>query len=276
MNRAAAWYSVAAVLITGIGVARIASTYREFTQVVDEPGHIAGGMQLLQDGAYDIEMAHAPLGRLFDALGPYFAGLRMPPARQRVDSGDGVKNLQEWGNGLLAENGDYWRNLTLARMGALPFFLLACAVVWRWSDRLWGKRAALFALLSFTLLPAILAHGALATTDMAITATFAFAVYRLVLWMENPGWGATAWVGVGFGLAVLSKFSTVVFFWLRGSIGGPGSRNGSRRGPAATGAAATGGSSIVFWSRRLCDGVRGLSFQRRTHRAEDLPPAQDG
>jgi hypothetical protein len=57
------WYGIAAVLIVCIAVARIVSTYAEFTATFDEPFHIACGMQLLRQGIYTIELQHPPLAR---------------------------------------------------------------------------------------------------------------------------------------------------------------------------------------------------------------------
>jgi 4-amino-4-deoxy-L-arabinose transferase-like glycosyltransferase len=196
------WLAVAIVIV---GVARIGATYRIFTQTVDESSQIACGMQLLQDHVYDIEVKHGPLARVFVALGPYLAGLRRP------HSGNDEPDTYVEGNAILYADGLYWRNLTLARIGTLPFFLLACAVVWFWTAHVFGEPAALFALLIFTFIPPVLAHASLATTDMAAAATLVAALYSLTLWMENPGLWAAVRTGFAAGLAVVAKLSAVLF-----------------------------------------------------------------
>lgn len=200
-RRRTRWHGAAAAVMVCVAVARIASTYPEFTQTFDEPFHIACGMQLLRQHIYTIELQHPPLARLADALLPYLAGLR-PPA-----TGDAV----ELGNGILHDGGSYWRNLTLARLGTLPFFLLACGVVWLWGNRAAGRWGALTALFLFTQLPPVLAHGALATTDMACAATVSLALFCLVLWMENPDRRRSLALGAATGLAAVSKFSSLLF-----------------------------------------------------------------
>lgn len=199
-------YHLTIVLIICIALARIISTYHEFTQTVDEPFHIACGMQLLQQGHYDIELQHPPLARIFVALGPYLAGLRLPNFE------GGSEHGTELGNAILNGNINYWHNLALARLGTLPFFVLACAVVWFWANHISGKRAAFFSLLVFSLLPPVLGHSSLATTDMAAAATLCLALYCFALWIENPSWPVTAGLGVGIGLALVSKFSMLLFF----------------------------------------------------------------
>lgn len=163
-------------------------------------------MQLLQDHVYDIEVKHGPLARVFVALGPYLAGARRPAAGGVDEAGTYAE-----GNAILNAGNRYWRNLALARLGTLPFFLLACAVVWLWSARLFGEQAALFALLLFTLLPPVLAHAGLATTDMAAAATLAAALYCLILWLESPGAWAALRLGAAAGFAVVTKLSAALF-----------------------------------------------------------------
>jgi Dolichyl-phosphate-mannose-protein mannosyltransferase len=196
-------YGLAVVLIIGLGVARIVSTYHEFTQTVDENSDIASGMQLLQDRVYFMDVKHPPVGRIAVALGPYMEGLRLPK-----HGGD----MFALGNVILNSNNKYWHNLALARFGTLPFFVLACVVVWAWSGHLFGNWAALFSLLLFTMIPAVLAHGSLATNDMAGAATLLLALYWFTLWMENPTWLTAARLGLGAGLAAASKFSALLFF----------------------------------------------------------------
>jgi hypothetical protein len=201
-------YRWAAVLVVCVAAGRIVSTYRELTQTIDESSHLDCGMQLLQGRVYDIEIKHGPLARVFIALGPYLAGLRRAePGGRRVEEVDTYAE----GNAILNANGQYWRNLALARVGTLPFFLLACAVVWFWSARIAGERSALFSLLLFTMLPPVLGHAGLATTDMGAAATLSAALCCLTFWMEKPSWQAALLFGAAAGFAVVCKLSAALF-----------------------------------------------------------------
>jgi hypothetical protein len=189
------------VLLVALAVARIVVTYRVFNQTYDEPAHIACGIEWLDEGQYRYEHQHPPLARVAAALGPYLAGTRS----------SGLKSVYDEGNGILYAGDHYFRTLALARMGILPFFIIACALVWSWSRRLFGTGAALASTLLFTVLPPILAHSGLATTDMAC-ATFVFAsIYAFSRWLERPAWRQSALLGASAALAALAKFSSLVF-----------------------------------------------------------------
>jgi 4-amino-4-deoxy-L-arabinose transferase-like glycosyltransferase len=197
-------YRLSALFLICIGVARIVSTYYEFNQTVDEPSNIACGMQLLQYRLYMMDVKHPPLSRISVSLGAYLEGARLPGPESK-------DTMFDVGNTILNRNNSYWHNLTLARLGTLPFFILACIVVWRWADHLFGPWPALFSLLFVSLLPPMLAHGSLATNDMAGTATLCLALYCFTLWIENPTGWAAARLGIATGLAVVSKFSALLF-----------------------------------------------------------------
>ena len=205
-------YVLAVVLIVGIAAGRIVSTYHQFSQTVDEPYHIAAGMQLLQQRTATID--HPPFAQIFVALGPYLQGLQMPDhtegGTQQVFH-QGTDEGTERGNAILNGNKMYWHNLALARLGTLPFFLMSCAVVWCWSNNLWGKQAALFSLTLYSLLPPILGHSGLATTDIAAAATLCLALYALAHWVDNPTWFATGFLGFAVGMAIATKLSAVLF-----------------------------------------------------------------
>src|SRR5271165_4451529 len=161
---------VALFLLAAIGVARIVSTYHVFSQTTDEPAHVATGMEWLEHGTYTFEPLHPPLARVAVAIGPYLSGLRL----------DGRQNLWIEGNELLLANGRYLHNLSLARLGVIPFFLLATCLAWYWARARYGDRPALVAMFLFTTSPVVLAHSGLATTDMAATATFTAAVFAYI------------------------------------------------------------------------------------------------
>lgn len=190
------WIAITAVVLATI---RIAATYPVYSHTSDEPVHIACGMEWLSKGTYTFEPQHPPLARVFTALGPYLTGVR----------DQGKPDMYSEGLALVYDHPDV---LTLARLGSLPFFWLACAVVYLAGLRWYGRAQAGLAVLLFTLLPPVLAHAGLATTDMALTATFGLAIYALLRWAEDPtpAWGAM--LGLACGLTIISKFSSLVFF----------------------------------------------------------------
>jgi 4-amino-4-deoxy-L-arabinose transferase-like glycosyltransferase len=65
--------------------------------------------------------------------------------------------------------------------------------------------------LCFTMLPPILAHAGLATTDMALTAMTGASFLTALIWLERPSLPYSLLFGAATALAVLSKFSALVF-----------------------------------------------------------------
>ena len=124
---------VIVLALIALGCFRIARTYSVFNQTYDEPLHVACGLELLSKGTYTYEYLHPPLARMMVALGPYLKGVRPQSIQERWDEG----------NAVLRAGNDYWTNLTLARVGNLPFYILACVVVYLWSRRWFGQRTAL-------------------------------------------------------------------------------------------------------------------------------------
>ena len=199
---------IAAACVIAFGLAAIVGTYPVFTQTSDEPAHIACGLQLLTFHRYDYEPQHPPLARVMAALPLYLAGAR---------ADDHTKMWPE-GNAILAWRGEYQRNLTLARLGTLPFYILACVFVYLWASEFYSPAAALLTLALFATLPSVLAHAGLATTDMAVTAGFAMSMYALLRWWRLPGWWSALWLGVAVAVGVLSKFSFALFFVVAGCV----------------------------------------------------------
>jgi hypothetical protein len=166
-----------ASLFVALAVARVIATYPRFSQTFDEPVHVAMGLEWLDRGTYTLELQHPPLARIFDALALRIAGAHYPPGPiVLTDPAAPIRN----GNAIFGGPDEYQRNLTLARIGVLPFLLLAAFVVFHWTRWIAGSAAAVAAVALFTFVPPILGHAGLATTDMALAATLTAAVYALV------------------------------------------------------------------------------------------------
>jgi hypothetical protein len=181
---------------------RVIATYSVFNHTVDEPAHIACGMEWLDNHRYTLETQHPPLARVSAALGPYLAG----------SHAYGKKDIHQEGAAILYGGQQYDRTLALARFGILPYFwMLALAVFW-WTRARLGGVTGILALLILTATPALLAHAGVATTDMALTACLVGAFLIGVQWLEEPSMGWSALLGLVSALALLSKLSSIPFF----------------------------------------------------------------
>jgi hypothetical protein len=190
-----------------IATVRIVATYTVFNHTYDEPAHIACGMEWLDKGVYRWEPQHPPLARVMTALGPYLIGARS----QNTPKTDEISMSRE-GIKILNSGQKYDQTLALARLGILPFFWIACVVVYQWGKRYFSSAVAVMAVSLFSFVPSILAHASLATTDMALTAFLGAAFLSGMIWLERPSVPTGLAFGAFTGLAVLSKFSTFVFF----------------------------------------------------------------
>jgi len=193
---------LAVLVLTGAAAARIVSTYHIFNQTADEPDHVGAGMEWLSQGTYTLDPEGPPLARVAVALGPFLDGLRLPASR-----GDGF----DLGTEIFYARDHYSRNLTLARLGVLPFFFMAIAAVFLSSRKIFGDTTALLAVALFTTLPPVLAHAGLATSDMALTATFTAAMLALITLLERPTYRRCCMFGLTAGLTVLAKLSALLF-----------------------------------------------------------------
>ena len=209
-QRAARWLDrrgrVLAVALVVLASARIVATYHVFSHTADEPFLIAYGAEWLDLHTYLLS-EQPPLATVAAALGPHLLGARW--VGSSVPDPDGM-----WRAGLavLFQGHHYDLSLAAARLCVLPFFWLACAVVW-WSGKRWFDPAtAVTAVFLFSFLPPVLAHAGLATTDMALTATLGAAFLSLVVWAGRPSPGRALILGLATGLMVLSKFSGLLYF----------------------------------------------------------------
>jgi len=204
-----------ALLLVIFASARIIATYRVFNHTFDEPIQIACGMEWLDKGTYTYEPQHPPLARIAGALGPFLMGISSQgiAGKPQTAGKDGVIEVYpaEEGIAILYSGHRYDTTLAMARLGILPFFWIACGVVYLWGERYFTRALAVIAVFLFSFVPTVLAHSGLATTDMALTAFIGAAFLAGLIWVERP----TNWHALYFGLftalAVLSKLSALAF-----------------------------------------------------------------
>jgi hypothetical protein len=193
-------WSILLTLLIVVTAARVATTYRVFSQTNDEPFHLAAGYDFLLTGRQTSDPQHPPLARVFFALP--FLRTPLPP------SSDGLAR----GNALLLRDDRYTQNLGRARIGNLVFLVIGIAAVALWARHLISPAAGLIAALLFASTPAVLAHAGLATTDMAVAAMLPGALYALTRFLDRPTTPRTIILGIAIALGMLSKYSFLVYF----------------------------------------------------------------
>src|SRR5581483_2054501 len=158
------------IALAVLATIRIVTTYSVFNHTCDEPAHVACGMEWIEKGTYHLEPQHPPLARIATALGPYLVGCRLPSEKMPPGATANGAIFNYMGADVLYSQNQYLRNLSLARMGILPFFWICTAVIYLWGRRYFGELEAVIAVFLFTFLPPVLAHSGLATTDIPVTA----------------------------------------------------------------------------------------------------------
>jgi hypothetical protein len=187
-------------LIVVFTLARIATTHRVFSQTVDEASHLIAGYDVLTKRVYTTDLHHPPLARVLFALP--FLGEPDPVSHGEISRG----------TMLLLRNDRYTQNLARARMPNLLFVAIAIIGVALWARHLFTPGAGLLAALIFASLPPVLAHGGLATTDMALTATLIIALYVFTLVLEDATWPRAFALGAALAAGLLAKYSFLVYF----------------------------------------------------------------
>lgn len=188
-----------ALLVLVLSIASV----RLDTAVADEPAHLAAGFIKLLHGRLDFFREQPPLMNSLSAIPPVLAGYRMPPVWAPSS------NHWEVGRYLLYRTGyDAHRILFLGRLPTILLFLMLCFLVYWFVARQTGSRT--WGLVGFALVglcPNLMAHGRLATVDLAL-AFFAFAATILfIMVIEQESVPAAIGTGVAWAGAVLSKTS---------------------------------------------------------------------
>ena len=235
---------VAIACLALLAVALVGSTWRVFSQVADEPAHIAAGMEWVAQGEYTYETQHPPLARALFAAGPFLRGVPY------VESGW----LVEQGNAILYHGDRYSSILAAARAGNIPFVVLAFIAVAFWSWRLFGPAGSILAVVLTLTLPPLLGHAGLATTDFPVAAGIVAALAAWDAWLDRPTCARGAILGAALAVALTTKFSAVAYLppaLLLVALAHIGGRAGERRPPRAraiSAALALAVALVLGWS----------------------------
>ncbi|HWB29588.1 MAG TPA: glycosyltransferase family 39 protein [Vicinamibacterales bacterium] len=204
MPKSSIAFPAALLVVVACSTVAIVSTYSRLSQTWDEGIHVSAGVEYLQNGRYTIQTENPPLARVVLALWPFMHGARVQPP----DSPTFPESVLD---GPFYRTPDYRRHLTEGRVGNLLFFWACVALTWILAGGRSDPWVALLSAAAVATLPAIVGHSGVATTDVGFVASALLALVALRRLLIAPSIASAAWAGAALGIAVTTKFSTLVF-----------------------------------------------------------------
>ena len=188
-----------------MAIALSVSAYRD-SDVVDEAYHLRNGYIFLKTGVLPVETEHPPLAQVISALPLLPLHLRTHPAGSETRDA-----AWQSASGFLYDNTSPAETILLAGRSAKILLTLAfgCVLVW-WVRRRFGPAAALAALLLFAFDPSVLAHGHLATTDLAAAFGFFAGCIAWDAFLARGDARSAFLCGLVTGAAIAVKFSALL------------------------------------------------------------------
>jgi 4-amino-4-deoxy-L-arabinose transferase-like glycosyltransferase len=218
-------WPVAAVLILLFG-ALSWSAVREKSVTFDEIAHVTAGYSYWIYGDYRLHPENGILPQRLATL-PLLAMSFEFPDRDNTDWHD--SNVWNIGYAFFYELGNNSVRMLWLASGMIVLLGMALAsVVFVWSRRLFGVGGGLLSLALFAFCPTLLAHSALATSDVAVSLMFLVALGCFWTALHEVSVPRTLVSGLALGLLLVSKMSAVVIlpvlailFLLRAVVGRP-------------------------------------------------------
>ncbi len=184
-------------------------TVHQKSATFDEPLNLTSGYVSLKCGDDRLIPQNLPLVKLLGAFPLLFVNNVTLPAAPR---GEGWKEVDQYvyASLFLYRLNDGDRLLFLGRIAVLTLSLLLGVFLFFWTKQLFGRSAAAFALLLYSFEPNVLAHSGLITTDIATSCFMFLTIYGWHRSAQGITWRRGIFTGLALGLAMLTKFTTLV------------------------------------------------------------------
>lgn len=203
-------YKLTAVIMIAAATALAVASLWNDSPVVDEIPHIGAGYDYVVQQSYQFNPEHPPLAKDLAGLALLPLHLNQQALSQHFTGNWPTDVNGEWnfGRALIFQTGN--DAITLVRTAKLPellFFIISAWIIFIWTRKLFGDKAALLATFLFSFSPTVIAHSRLVTTDIAALCGIMVTLYFYIRYLDNQS-PKNFWIaGIAFGFGQLTKFS---------------------------------------------------------------------
>jgi len=197
---------IAAIIIISAAILAMASVWND-SPIVDEIPHIGAGYSYIQKGDFRLNPEHPPLAKDLAGLALSFLPLKQSAFNTQFWTTD-INGQWNFGRNLLFNSGN--DAVLMARVAKLPlilFFILSAIIIFVWTKKLYGEKAALMATFLFSFSPTVMAHSRFVTTDMAALFGVLLGSFFFIKFLQNQNKTNFILAFVAFGITQLTKFS---------------------------------------------------------------------
>jgi hypothetical protein len=201
---ASGWRGLALVaLVVGAAMALASSAVSQKSMTIDEFVAVPFGSAMLKTRDFHLATNNPPLSYALEAAPMWFT-----QARIGTEGFAGQPSVWRVAQQFMDANRERFHQYTqLARSVSLGILALTLLLVYGLARSLYGPAGGLLAATFASLCPNLLAHGALATPDIYLTAGIIGSLWAFDWLLRRPGWAPASVLGIAMGAACLSKFT---------------------------------------------------------------------
>src|SRR3989338_10880555 len=200
---------IAGIIIVSATILAITSVWND-SPIVDEIPHIGAGYSYVQKGDFRLNPEHPPLAKDLAGLALSFLTLNQSVFNTQFWTSD-INGQWNFGRNLIFNSGN--DAILMTRVAKLPmilFFVLSALIIFHWTRKLYGDKAALISVFLFSFSPTVLAHSRFVTTDVPALFGVLLGTYFFIKFLQKQGFWSFWVAALAFGVAQLTKFSVVL------------------------------------------------------------------
>lgn len=206
--------NIIALMLLGLMFATSFLSMRQTALTFDELAHIPAGYSYLAKQDYRVNPEHPPLVKDIPAIPLLFLDLNFPdehPLWTQEDAPPAWWVQFDLGREFVYRSGNNAREIIVwSRFAMIILLLLTGWLLFYWTKKEKGNSVALGVLFLFAFSPTFIAHGMLVNTDIGAVFGVLLATFLWLNFLKKPSWKNVFLAGVGFGTAMIFKFSLVL------------------------------------------------------------------